>query len=801
MRRRVVLALLFVFTPVTLWAAEIRGRVVDATTGAAVAGARVTAGGAGATLTNEQGEFVVTTADAAEVALVVSRAGYRAERRTLILPVTSPMTVELVPEVKFADRIEVAATRAREGIDPATFSNLPRERVEETYWGQDPAMLLASVAPGFYAYNDNGHGIGYSYFTIRGFGQARTRVTLNGAPLNDAESAELFFIDLADFLATAGDIQVQRGVFGLSGIGGAVDITTAAPALEAGFSLHLGAGSYGTRRVNARYESGLLDGSWALSARYSRVSSDGYRDQSWVEMWNYYLSLARLGERSRVRINLFGGPERTHLAYAGVPRSVLEGGLTGDKERDRRFNPLTFPGEIDNFLQPHYQLVHEWAVNGGWELAQTLYYFEGEGYYEQFRSRRRLAEYNLPNVVLPDGSVITRSDLVRRRTVDEWDAGWVPTLTWRDGPFEVTASGEVRLHEARHWGEVRWAQFYPAGVEPNRRYYDYGVDKRSAVVLLRAGWQATQRLRLTAGLGMARHVYTLRDDRIKGEAFSETFRFTLPRAGAVLRLSDSAEASLHAARGMREPTFRSIYDPQDYYGQRVALDPEDVWDYELGVAVRRPTWRVRGTLSYLNFANEIVYAGALDDNGVPVYGNGARSRHRAAELEGSWQPTARLGFDVVLMATRNTFARFREFTWDGSTIVHDGNRIGGHPTSLASATARWVGNGVHLAATLRRAGRMYLDSSQDNRRYPERRTTPGYVPLVNPAFTLLDVLARVDLQSFAPRAASALPIAVELRINNLLDTRYTAFGYVEDGEPHFIPAARRNVYVGLAVNM
>jgi len=800
--RKVLALALFVFTTaVPGRAAEIRGRVVDATTGAAVAGARVTAAGAAAAATDEQGEFVLTTVDAAEVALVVARTGYRVERRVVTLPLASPLTVELVPEVTFTDRIEVTANRAREGLDPATFTNVPRQRVEEAYWGQDPAMLLAAVAPGFYAYNDNGHGIGYSYFSIRGFGQARTRVTLNGAPLNDASSGELFFIDLADFLATAGDIQVQRGVFGLSGIGGAVDITTAPPALEPSFSLHLGAGSYATRRLTARYESGLLDGSWALSARYSRVTTDGYRDQSWVEMWNYYFSLARLGERSRLRINLFGGPERTHLAYVGVPRSVLEGGRTGDAERDRRFNPLTFPGEIDNFLQPHYQVVHEAALGDGWELAQTFFYFEGEGYYEQFRARRRLKEYNLPDVRLPDGTLITRSDLVRRRTVDEWDAGWVPTLSWRRGPFEVTASGEVRIHDAHHWGEVRWAQFYPAGVEPNRRYYDYGVDKRSATLLLRAGWQVSERLRLTAGMGAARHAYTLRDDRIRGKAFTETFRFSLPRAGAVLRLGDGAEASFQAARGMREPTFRSIYDPQDYYGQRVALNPEDAWDYELGVALRRPTWRIRGALSYLNFANEIVYAGALDDNGVPIYGNGARSRHRAAELEATWHAGNQFSFDLALTATRNTFTRFREFTWDGATIIHDGNRIGGHPTSLASATARWMGDGVHLAASLRHAGKMYLDSSQDNRRYPERRAAPGYVPLINPSFTVLDLLARLDLERLAPRAATAIPVTLELRINNLLNERYTAFGYVDAGEPQFIPAAGRNVYAGLAVSM
>lgn len=799
MRKMLVLVLFFFTLSTQLWAEELRGRVVNAATKAGVAGARVAAAGGSVAVADEEGFFTLLLPPGESAILAVSGSGFRPERVSLTLPAASPITVELTPEVMFTETVEVTATRAREGVDPATVTNVSRERIQEAYWGQDPGMLLAGVAPGFYAYNDNGHGIGYSYFTIRGFGQARTRVTLNGAPLNDASSGELFFIDLADFLATAGDIQVQRGVFGLSGIGGAVDITTATPALQPSFSLHVGAGSFATRRLTARYESGLRDGGWALSARYSRITSDGYRDQSWVEMWNYYLSLARLGERSRLRINLFGGPERTHLAYAGIPKRVLEGGLTGEPERDRRFNPFTFPGEIDTFLQPHYQVVHETRLGEEWDFSQTLFYFEGEGYYEQFRANRRLSEYNLPNVVLPDGTVIRRSDLVRRRNVDEWDGGWVPTLRWRRGDWEVTASGELRLHDAHHWGEVRWARHYPAGVEPNRRYYDYGLDKVTGTLLLRATWNPSPRWTLSAGLGGTRHRYTLRDDRIRTMSFSDTFRFLLPRAGAVWHLAEGVDASYQVARGMREPTFRSIYDPQDPYGQRVTLDPEDVWNHELGMVVRRPTWRLRGTLSYLNFFNEIVYAGGLDDNGVPIYANGARSRHRAAELEGSWQPTPRLGIDLSLTALRNTFVRFREYGWDGSVQVHDGNRLGGHPTSLISTTARWHPGPAQLALSVRRVGTMYLDSSQDNRRYPQRKQVPGYVPLTNPPFTVVDVMARLDLDQLGWLSPGSLPVTLELRVLNALDETYTSFGYVDGGEPRFIPAAGRHFYTGITL--
>ncbi len=132
----------------------------------------------------------------------------------------------------------------------------------------------------------------------------------------------------------------------------------------------------------------LVGGTWALSARYSRVQTDGYRDQSWVEQWNYFFSLARFGERSRLRLVLFGGPERTHLAYNGVSKRVLDGGLTGNADRDRRFNPLTWEGEIDQFTQPHFQLLHELSLGPSTELSQTFYAFQGQGFYVQFRTSR-----------------------------------------------------------------------------------------------------------------------------------------------------------------------------------------------------------------------------------------------------------------------------------------------------------------------------------------------------------------------------------------------------------------------------
>ncbi len=800
--RRILFALVLTFglgevSP----AAALTGVVTDSVSGRSVPGAKLELlGVAGTTTSAEDGSFTLDV-PAWPATLVVTHDGYRVTRMDLAQEPEPPVAVRLDPVISYSDRIEVTATRAREGVDPATFTNIPQERIQESYWGQDPAMLLPDLAPGFLAYNDSGNGIGYSYFTVRGFGQARTRVTLNGAPLNDAESGELFFIDLADFLSTAGDVQLGRGVFGLSGIGGSLDITTAPGALEPSFTLKGDLGSFGTRRLTARYDSGLVGGTWSLLARYSKLRTDGYRDQSWVDMWNTFLSLSRYGSRSTLRINFFGGPEKTHLAYDGIPKRVLEGGITGNADRDRRTNPISYPGEQDDFVQPHYQVLHDLQLGPSTRLSQTFYAFRGDGSYEQLREQRTLAEYDLPDVALPGGTTIAESDLVRKRIVGEWDYGWVPTFYHQQGPFTLTVSGELRLHDAHHWGEVKWAQYYPTGVAPDHRYYDYRVRKDTETGAVRLAWDPAARLTVSAGLELSHDRYRLSQDRLKGVSLDQGYTFVLPRLGLVAHLGKDSDVYLNVARGGRAPNLQQIYDPEDYYAVPATnLDPEDVIDYEAGVSLRRGSWRARVNGFFMDFKNEIVYAGALDDNGVPIYGNGARSHHTGLEAEGSWSPSRHLGLEGHLSLSRNTFTHYQEFGFDGGVVSYDGNRIAGYPDLMGALTARTAVGPARLSVTARYVGRFYLDNTQDSRKDPAARSEPGYLSRINPAFTVVDAALAADLPRAFSRKLGASSLGLELRVNNLLDRRYTAFGYV-DTEPLFIPAATRSVYAGLVLGL
>src|SRR3989442_8474701 len=143
--------------------------------------------------------------------------------------------------------IEVSGTRASERKSPVGFTELGRKAIREKYWAQDVPILLAET-PGVYSYSDAGNGIGYSYVKIRGFPQPRVSVTINGIPLNDPESHEVYWVDHPDLVSSAQSLQVQRGVgsalYGASAVGGSANLETLGIPDDRRISLQAGTGGY-----------------------------------------------------------------------------------------------------------------------------------------------------------------------------------------------------------------------------------------------------------------------------------------------------------------------------------------------------------------------------------------------------------------------------------------------------------------------------------------------------------------------------------------------------------------------------
>jgi iron complex outermembrane recepter protein len=734
----------------------------------------------------------------------------------------SAATPDTLGHVVRLPEIEVSTTRL-DARAPLARATIERDELRRRDAGQDTPMLLATL-PGAYAYSDAGNGIGYSYLSVRGFPQRRISVLVDGVPLNDPESHEVWWIDHPDLVASTREVQLQRGVgsalYGGASLGGTVAIETAPFSDSARSAASVSYGSWETKRLMLETSSGRLPGGWSTYARYSRIETQGYRERSWSRLWSYSLAARRTLATQSFRLTLFGGPEETHLAYLGVPRDYLEGRVTGDVERDRRYNPITYANERDHYFEPHYVLAHDWTPARRWRVSQTLFWFDGRGFYDESRPGSALSSYRLSSWWTPDLTLapesyyahdefkqlvldtlgraqLQRFDLVRRRTVANRHYGWLPRVRVEHARGALTVGGELRAHDGRHWGEIVSGTPLPPGTSTGLKYYDYHPRTFSASLYAREEWTPEPRVTVTADLGWRHQAYHMRDDHFDGVRFDQTYDFALPRLGVTVAPDPTWSAFLAWSASGREPAFRDLYDAEgpgslplyrvrdaatNHYADPL-IRPEHVNDWEAGLVLRGEHAGATVNLFRMGFRDELVYAGQYDtDLGYPVLGNAARSVHRGAEVAARALLPLRGGMTLQLdgnaTLSENYFVEYHESYGPTAAdqVSYDGRTLALFPTTIANLAADLAWRGGHLGLEARYAGRMYLDN------------TESADASIGPR-TVLDAEAGWALPAGGSR------VALSVRVANLLDTRYAAGGYLdwETGEPAYIPAATRSV--------
>ncbi|HEX7078080.1 MAG TPA: TonB-dependent receptor, partial [Candidatus Eisenbacteria bacterium] len=748
-------------------------------------------------------------------------------------------TIRLTPRAFPLPGIEVTTTRATERGSPVAFTELSRGEIRDRYWAQDVPMLLAET-PGVYAYSDAGNGVGYSYVKIRGFAQRRVAVTIDGIPLNDPESHEVYWVDHPDLLASASDVQVQRGVgsalYGASAVGGSINLEVLGVPTERRVAVETGAGTYDTRRFALQYQSGILDDRYAFSGRYSRILSDGYRDQSWTDLWSYAFSAARLDSWMTTRVNLYGGPERLHLAYYAVDRSALDGRITGDAGQDRRVNPLDWKNETDNFFEPHYELVQDVKLSDRASLTSSAFYFPGSGYYDDlpygpqdFASRHLPTFYIDSDSLYPAGYyatdstgapalqpngrfLVVASDMTQRLWVRNRHYGWVPRARIRHDKGELAFGGEWREHTGRHWGEMTWAAAPPPGTIPNAVFYDYTGRVNVLSGFAQEAYDLRPDLKVTGSLQWRHTRYAIGRDRYNGYDFHLDYSFLNPRLGVNWNVSDRWNAFASFAHTRTEPILSEIYrpddptsvplfgtlDPANHVYEDPLIDPERLNDWEAGIGWRAGDARVRLNGFRLEFANEIVPSGQIDRFGVPITGNAARSTHTGIEAEFAARHRSGLDLSGNVTLSRNRFGDYREYV-DATTFNdYGGNAIAGFPDRMANVTLGYGVRGARATLSVVETGRQYLDNSEDNRKDPALRLAPGYQHKFVEEHAVLNGAVSLDMTAILGTALlGEQRLALDVRGMNLTGLEYETSGYVYAEVPYFYPASTRSVFVSL----
>ena len=589
--------------------------------------------------------------------------GYETQVIEVRLSVEAVVIVKMIPKPFLAGEVIVSSTRAG-SRSPMAYTSLDNELLSKQNYGHDLPYLL-SLTPSLVETSESGTGIGYTNMRIRGTDASRINVTMDGIPLNDPESQQVFWVDIPDLASSVDNIQVQRGAGtstnGAGAFGATVNMQTSNPGNEPFAKLSSSLGSFNTSRKMIAAGSGLLAEKFAFQIRLSDMKSDGYVDRTGSDHQSAFINAAFRTARSFLKANIFLGEEHTEIGWWGVPREILSG--------NRKYNPAGeytdddgvvqyYDNESDNYNQDHYQLFYDLKFSNSLSLSTALHYTSGKGFYEEFKEDRYLSEYGLPDINI-GSSVISQTDLIRRKWMENDFYGLVYSLKYKNEKIETTFGGGANYYSGDHYGRIIWMK-YPGVPGKDHQWYFNNGKKGEVSIFAKADYLVTERLSLFADLQFRFIDYRMKgnDDDLKDLGQSHDYSFLNPKAGLFYSIDQNQDAYVSFSVANREPTRADFKEAAGDPG--AVPKPETLYDTELGYRLRREKYSAAINLYAMLYSDQLVPTGELSSTGYPIMTNVEKSRRLGIELTAGMKPANFFGWDFNLTLSSNKIPDFVE---------------------------------------------------------------------------------------------------------------------------------------------
>ncbi|NOG47932.1 MAG: TonB-dependent receptor [Calditrichaeota bacterium] len=769
---------------------------------------------ASGTTSAENGYYKISDLPGAEYTLIFSFVGYAEQKQTFSLNQDTTLNVTLSQAILDGPIVTTIATQAQGRETAITYSSIQKKELDKQYSTQDIPELLSEL-PSTTFYSDGGNGVGYNYISIRGFGQRRISVLVNGIPQNDPEDHNNYWHNYSDLTSNIQTIQVQRGAgnafYGPPAIGGSINIKTDHFSPDFKIDASFGMGSFNTRKSYFALNSGLLADKYILYGRFSKIESDGYRDRSWVDFTTFFLGAARYDDNSNLRIHFYGGPIKDGLSYNGLPK------IFNKDSKKRKYNwsyfgldesekTVTYFGErrkdeVENFNQPHLEVLHEWQLSKRFTLNNNFFYVKGYGYFDYDGSWGSESYFRLtPEFGYSVDSI--PGDALIRAFVDNDQIGWLPQLTVKTEKGTMLFGAELRHHRSLHWGRLQKGSGLPDEVVGNgaRRYYQYNGGKDVISLYYHQNYEWYEDITLQADLQYAWKRYHIFDEKFLGNDFSVPYNFINPRIGINYNLSPQTNTYFSLYSTTREPRLKNLYDAAEAstpesWGPVVPkfslnsdstinfdkplVKPEILTGMEFGFGYN--SQKLSGALNfyYMDFRDEIIKSGQIDRFGQPVTGNAERTVHYGIELSGGYTPLPQISISGNLSYSKNELKKYSQFKSENEEIILDGNPIAGFPDLLANARVSYNWQEVFVSLSAKYVGESYTDNLKDSKNKLD-------------AYSVINFDANYNFKQIGFKY-----ITLQARINNLLDKKYLAFG---EGNA-FFPAAGINYFTTLKISL
>ena len=743
---------LFIFSQIN--AQTIKGYVYDAETKEPLAGANVVlASTLSGTFTGFDGSFELKVTMNSK--LKVSFVGYE--------PVEADskngIEIFLIPTINLEQFI-IEAVRA-ENSDPITQNTISRKEIKDEYNGEQPIFYLERLTPSITAFSESGTKlVNGGSMRLRGISQERINITLNGVPLNDMIDHGVFFSNFTDISGSFESVQVQRGVGtssnGVASYAGSVNFESVnLEQLSQGGSLETGIGSFNTSRLNGSVTSGMVDGTWSFFGNFSKIQSDGYRDNTFTDAYSFFFSGGYFGENDLIKINAFDARSKNGLGYLAVAES--------DLEVDQTTNYLN-ENDKDDFGQRFIQIQHTRMFSKDFTATSSLYYGGASGDYfytymgtealEQFNYPLRNghygfmvnASYGIDDIELSTGFHLYRFDRTNEESVTPDFANPYYRETSQKREFSWFARGDLRTRKILATVDVQ-IRALTLNIQPD---FDF--------------------------IGIAPE-----GDIVKDWAFIN------PRVGATYQVNRNLSSYASIGRTGREPTKIDIFGGFNLgavnYSEAKGdnFDPEYVTDIEAGLKANYQTLAISANFFYMDFKDEISPIGEVLAFGVQERENIENSFRTGIELEWKYLPIRELTY-----SGNATFMKseIESFTDESGTNYNKVVPVLSPEVIINQQVQYLFGKGVSFGFSGYYVGESYL-------------ALTNLEEDIVPSSFVVDAML-----GFAYKQ-----VEIKLQINNLLDNTYYSSGVpvdtdldgVNDDQGYFVNAAR-NFFLSVKLN-
>jgi len=533
---------------------------------------------------------------------------------------------------------------------------------------KSPATMLLPFAidltPGVVGISENGTGVGNAYLRIRGSDASRIGVTLNGVPLNDAESQEVFWVNLPALTGFLERVQVQRGVgssvAGPGAFGGGLHLQTIGASPEEYGQVDMAVGSYRTYMTAIGLGIGIRKG-FSLDLRYAHNQTEGYIRNGFAQMHSLFARAGYGFGRHAFRLNWIWGAHVTGITWEGVSPEMMA--------QDRRANPSGayfdaggnlhyYDNETDNYTQNHLQFSWLFAPVAGLKWSTTMNYTRGDGFYENYKPDRKYASYGLNNQDI-NGILFSRSDVIQRVQMGNHYYVLSSMVDYRYDSWRFLSGLTGSVYRGAHYGDLIWAM-YNQHIPENYEWYRNHSRKQEVSLFVQSEYDFTGGV--TAFTDLQYRVinyhlegpdkdFVLLDQDVK-------YRFFNPKMGVNWHFLTCHQIHLGFFTGHKEPS-RSDYKEAVKAGRPNDLLSERMYDWEFGYRYQRPSAQMEMTLYYMDYKDQLVPTGKLTETGYVVKENVASSYRTGVEVAAKWQVLHFLRLDGNICWSRN---RIREYT-------------------------------------------------------------------------------------------------------------------------------------------